>query len=1441
VRADKKSHLKADKKPPGRSHKRGVVGYSKKSALLEEAITQMNAGKYGRSSAALKELLALDPGNMEARRLFATLHLRLGSLIPARQAFDALITEAFERQDYWLAESLLREYLAAGPRCVPFLEKLGCLYQEKGDIDEAVAEYGKAIDILVEDPDPDNPEHPSQLYAKIRELAPASPVAIRLSSLFDAQTGTLLARPIPVVSEVESAGGGQASSEALLSDGVPPSLPGDQDQGEHSAAMPAESAVSTAGPSEYPGPSVALPDQAVMVPPDLFPAAPLAETDSPQASQVLDRGESLTQSSDAVRDESPARSVLQSTNETESPLTETTAPLEVTDLSTPGSSGVLTEPEVEVPEAGAKLESGSVDAGISAPMPWEEVQDSNIEIPAPPSDEETASIHLSDTAAFSAPPGGSVPAPEETTAAVQPEQTPQQEQSALSIDLLKSGGFSWESVFDRAWKFGSKTETAEPPSDSTPTVANPEASTLAGPAGPLSLTDDVPLSSGTARTHSAMPWDQVVDAPVTIPPAPAQDAPLQPSVLESNLPVSVESVTAAEVTSLASTLQPMPWDQVQENVVMIPPATPDEEMLAPTGQSETSEPAGSPIEEDLVEPSPSQSADSPVVSEPHFRLAAGPAHDAVPESAGRHIAALVEPERQDFERATPVELDLEFKLKIEDPAESAPAVVVTESGPAQAQPEERPPLPISPPSMMETVPSSESTEQEVLRGPVEEPVVPEPAAASSIMRSESPSPMAGVPEALDHEFKHLEEALDKTVCDQQAAPVSQDSLHETARSSTAAVLPVEEAPALSTNERATQDDSGPDAGPRTAEAPHSAHHGKPAVSTEAAEPKEEWIRTGESIKFIEPAAPSTVSPATLWRDTLGAGAPRHTTDHEVTRTSERPPEGWIRTGESIRFIEPEAPLDDAHLPPPGEAPDEPVRSTAAAAVDVLFSGSGRLTDTASRPLPVEPRRRSWIKSRLARLRIAIITFVWSCFSTTQAIVRSIVALIVLGFMTTVLLIGAVGLTWVIMEQPPSATYQNFTTAPERKLSESKRNGYLLLLGFDALGPDAIQAGYERKPDGKDAERVAGCLNGIGGTRGGHANASASVANGWFRDTDPVRHFASHDDTIKGWVTQRESDLARYKQWLKLPFEDWGYGQTVAPPCGSILFAHQLYIAEGFTQGAETGVDRLEADMEAWRAAIAQARTLPVKMMAVQAIQDDITVASGLLANAELDGKQLPRLTKMLRPLDAGERSIRWPMQSELVTAAKTFEAQVKAERGEDPPFYAAVASLLPLPKQRRLNEYAAYYDASAKASADGQFGSMPKRAQYVRFPADSLSGYLTNPIENIIGLEPLSEWDRYSALVLDAEAHLRLASLQAWLRRGPQDADLLGRIAKAGQHFYDPYTGLPMLVNLKKGALYSVGHDGKDQDADPHNDIVAAIPVGPWSTTKPTAPSSRGK
>ncbi|MCE7976351.1 MAG: hypothetical protein DYH03_04140, partial [Nitrospira sp. NTP1] len=222
MRSDKKPPLKSDKKAPPKVQKKGSLGYNKKSALLEDAITQMNAGKYGRASSALKDLLALDPLNAEARRLFATLHLRLGSLMSARTAFESLAREAMERQDYWLAESLLREYLTAGPRYVPFLEMLGRVYEEKGDVMAAVAEYGKAVEVLLEDPDSEKPNHPSELFARIRSIAPGSPVSFRLAAMFDTVTGQVRqATPQPTVATKESESP-QATVAEAHADGVAP-------------------------------------------------------------------------------------------------------------------------------------------------------------------------------------------------------------------------------------------------------------------------------------------------------------------------------------------------------------------------------------------------------------------------------------------------------------------------------------------------------------------------------------------------------------------------------------------------------------------------------------------------------------------------------------------------------------------------------------------------------------------------------------------------------------------------------------------------------------------------------------------------------------------------------------------------------------------------------------------------------------------------------------------------------------------------------------------------------------------------------------------------------------------------------------------------------------------------------------------------------------------
>jgi hypothetical protein len=106
-----------------------------------------------------------------------------------------------------------------------------------------------------------------------------------------------------------------------------------------------------------------------------------------------------------------------------------------------------------------------------------------------------------------------------------------------------------------------------------------------------------------------------------------------------------------------------------------------------------------------------------------------------------------------------------------------------------------------------------------------------------------------------------------------------------------------------------------------------------------------------------------------------------------------------------------------------------------------------------------------------------------------------------------------------------------------------------------------------------------------------------------------------------------------------------------------------------------------------------------------------------------------------------------------------------------------------------------------------------------------VTDYVVNPVEHIVGIEPLPAWEPFVYRVIETDAQLRLAGLQAWLRRGPQDGDVLLRLAKAGQAYYDPFTGLPMLVNQRKGVIYSVGRDGKDQEGDSLRDVTATIPT----------------
>jgi hypothetical protein len=509
-------------------------------------------------------------------------------------------------------------------------------------------------------------------------------------------------------------------------------------------------------------------------------------------------------------------------------------------------------------------------------------------------------------------------------------------------------------------------------------------------------------------------------------------------------------------------------------------------------------------------------------------------------------------------------------------------------------------------------------------------------------------------------------------------------------------------------------------------------------------------------------------------------------------------------------------------------------TVASSAVDVLFSSTerGSYSQTRDRLLSSKPRPR--LVARLHRIRIGVLSFVGSCFSTTRSLTFLALAIAATTGIVAALGAGALGLAWMAMEDPPSALYQNLTIIPPRVITDPKKNGYLLLLGFEApSGQDPVQFGYEQKAGEQDVAASQVCMGGDDAKEGSASGgATGHVVKGWFRSANPVAQLKGQSDTIKSLVAREASSLARYRQWLTMPFDDWGYGQLLSPNCDHVLLAHRLFLLEGFAQDSATGLDRLETDMQAWRAALGQSKTLMMKMLAVAAVQDDAAMASGLLSRSELDGTSVTRLSKMVRPLDQVELSVRWPMQSHFVWATKAVSAELKDDKSNDRPWHVSLVAGMRLPIQRRANAYAEYYEATNKAVAEGRYLNLPKPSGFLRTPATGLMDYLANPVEHIVGIEPLPSWDPYVMRMMETDAQLRLVGLQAWIRRGPQDGDLLTRLAKAGQAYYDPFTGLPMLVNQRKGLIYSVGRDGKDQEGDRTYDVAVAIPSVPSSLSE---------
>ncbi|BFU91366.1 MAG: hypothetical protein NTAFB01_25530 [Nitrospira sp.] len=150
--------------------------------LLAEATRRIEEKQYAGAEAILNQMLTREPGNPQVCQLLARLHLQRGDVQVALGEYRFLAGAALRAHDLALAESLIQEFLLADPNSVPMLELSGALHEEKGDGGEAALQYAKAIELLLEHPEPGMESLHEELFEKVRSLSSDEALVNRLAA-----------------------------------------------------------------------------------------------------------------------------------------------------------------------------------------------------------------------------------------------------------------------------------------------------------------------------------------------------------------------------------------------------------------------------------------------------------------------------------------------------------------------------------------------------------------------------------------------------------------------------------------------------------------------------------------------------------------------------------------------------------------------------------------------------------------------------------------------------------------------------------------------------------------------------------------------------------------------------------------------------------------------------------------------------------------------------------------------------------------------------------------------------------------------------------------------------------------------------------------------------------------------------------------------------------
>lgn len=453
--------------------------------------------------------------------------------------------------------------------------------------------------------------------------------------------------------------------------------------------------------------------------------------------------------------------------------------------------------------------------------------------------------------------------------------------------------------------------------------------------------------------------------------------------------------------------------------------------------------------------------------------------------------------------------------------------------------------------------------------------------------------------------------------------------------------------------------------------------------------------------------------------------------------------------------------------------------------------------------------------------------------------------------------------WTSTNEAPNSAFTSFMQTPPPVLHDPRANGYLLFLGFTtAPSENAVQTGHDMWLEAA-SEAGHGYFD-YAARLTLHVRENSGTPVPLWGDQDPLSRLGSQEQVLRSVIAQEDVLLKRYQQWLGMPFEDWGLGKAGAPRAVEIFAVHRLYLIEGLGQEFARTVERTERDLMVWRNVLAEANTLPVKMLAAAVVDDDIAVISGLLKQRAVSSKLVSRLAQSMRPLSGAERSLRRPIQHEFMLGVQRYSRQftdvsaVNRQASDDnKQWVSALAGLKPEafkhvehpgpphplaktpgPRERALNSFANYYMALTRATETPNV-PLPKMGEFMRVSAPSAWEYVLSPLDALLSGGFTPAWEPFTHRIQETEAKLRLVLLQARLRQSARLDDIPTRIAQAGPSLYDPFTGLPMLWSPTQRKLYSVGKDGLDDGGDPTFDVslsVAGQPIaGPAADRKGTS------